>query len=128
MTVASPLNGLNILVVEDEFLIAMELTRMIRNLGGQVLGPVTTVIAGTELLQKSVVDGAVVDINLGKESSASLAEELLARGVPLVLTTGYSEDMLPDVLAQVPRLSKPYTKSGFQQIAVAHFVRSSYNP
>ncbi|HYP12937.1 MAG TPA: hypothetical protein VEQ63_03360 [Bryobacteraceae bacterium] len=125
MTAAPLLNGLNILVVEDEFLIAMELARMIRSLGGQVLGPVSTVIAGTELLQKSSVDGAVVDINLGRESSAPLAEELLARGVPLVLTTGYSEAMLPNALARVPRLSKPYTRNGFQEIAAAHFVRSS---
>jgi hypothetical protein len=66
-----------------------------------------------------------VDLNLGNESSAQLAEELLARGVPVVLTTGYSEDMLPDTLAGVPRIAKPYTKSGFLQIAVACFVRSS---
>jgi DNA-binding NarL/FixJ family response regulator len=125
MRVATPLNGLNILVVEDELLIAMELTRMIRSLGGQVLGPVSSVTAGMKVLQESAVDGAVVDINLGKESGASFAEELLARGVPLMLTTGYSEDMLPDALAQVPRLSKPYTKSGFEQLAASHFVRSS---
>jgi DNA-binding LytR/AlgR family response regulator len=125
VTVAPPLlTGLNILIVEDEFLIAMQLTRMIRDLGGRVLGPVSTVIAGTELLQKSAVDGAVVDINLGKESSASLAEELLARGVPVVLTTGYSVDMLPESLAQLPRIAKPYTKYGVQEIAAAYFVRS----
>jgi DNA-binding NarL/FixJ family response regulator len=125
VTVAPPLlNGLNILIVEDEFLIAMQLTRMIRDLGGRVLGPVSTVIAGTELLQRSAVDGAVVDINLGKESSASLTEELLARGVPVVLTTGYSVDMLPDSLAQLPRISKPYTKNGVQEMAAAYFVRS----
>ena len=125
MTVPNPLKGLSILVVEDEFLVAMQLTRMIQDLGGRVLGPVSTVIAGTELLQKSAVDGAVLDMNLGKESSAPLAEELLARGVPLVLTTGYSDEMLPEALARVPRISKPYTKSGFQQIAATQFVRSS---
>jgi two-component SAPR family response regulator len=125
MTGASTLSGLNILVVEDELLIAMELTRMIRSLGGQVLGPVSTVSAGLDLLQNSAVNGAVVDIKLGKESSASLAEELLARGIPLVLTTGYSEDMLPDALAQVPRLSKPYTRRGFERVAAAYLVRDT---
>jgi DNA-binding LytR/AlgR family response regulator len=123
MTVTNQLNGLNILIVEDEFLVAMHLTRIIEELGGRVVGPVSTLSAGTELMQKSAVDGAVLDINLGKESSASLAEELLVRGIPLVLTTGYSEDMLPHALAQVPRISKPYTKKGFQQIAAACFVR-----
>jgi DNA-binding NarL/FixJ family response regulator len=125
VTVTHPLDGLSILIVEDEFLIAMQLKRIIQDLGGRVLGPVSSVVAGTEMLQNSAVDAAVVDINLGKESSASLAEELLARGIPLVLATGYSEDMLPDRLAQVPRIAKQYTKSGFQQIATAYFVRSS---
>jgi two-component SAPR family response regulator len=124
LTRTNLLDGLNILIVEDEFLIAMQLTRMIQELGAQVLGPVSTVNAGTELLQNSAVDAAVVDINLGTESSAPLAEELLARGIPVVLTTGYSEDMLPDSLAGVPRISKPYTKTGLERIATAHFVRS----
>ncbi len=128
MTVSNPLDGLNILIVEDEFLIAMELARMIRSLGGQVLGPVGTLKAGTELLQKSTVHGAVVDVNLGTESSALLAEELMARRVPIVLTTGYSDDMLPAALARVPRLSKPYTKAGFQEIATRHFLPSPELP
>jgi DNA-binding LytR/AlgR family response regulator len=114
---------LNILVVEDEFLIAMELSRMIENLGGHVLGPVGTVMAGTELLHKCAVDGAVVDLNLGRESSTPLAEELLARGVPIVLTTGYSEEMLPKTLAHAPRLTKPYTTSGLHKMVTAQFVR-----
>ena len=124
MTAANLLDGLNILIAEDEFLIAIQLTQMIQDLGGQVLGPVSSVAAGTELLETSAVHGAVLDINLGKESSAPLAEQLVARSIPLVLTTGYSEPVLPDALTGVPRISKPYTKSAFQQMAAACFARS----
>jgi two-component SAPR family response regulator len=115
---------MNILVVEDEFLIAMDLSRMIRSLGADVSGPVRSVDAAAELLQKSSVDGAIVDINLGNEKSTLLVEELLAHGIPVVLTTGYSEDMLPETLAQAPRLFKPFTRTGLERLVTTHFVRS----
>ncbi len=117
------LDGLKILVVEDEFLVAMELTRMIRNLGGEVLGPVSTLTAATELLQGAELDGAVMDVKLGGDSSLPLAEELVARGVPVVLATGYPSEVLPESLAATPRLSKPYSRTSFQEVATRHFGR-----
>jgi hypothetical protein len=46
VTLPTPvLNGLNILIVEDEFLVAMQLKHVIQDLGGQVLGPVSTLTA-----------------------------------------------------------------------------------
>jgi DNA-binding LytR/AlgR family response regulator len=123
MTTSKPLDGLRILVVEDEFLVAMELGGMIQTLGGEVLGPVSTVSAATELLEKAEVHGAVLDVALGGENSLSLAQRLLASGVPILLTTGYSGQMLPETLAHAPRLSKPYGKTSFQQLATLHFAR-----
>jgi two-component SAPR family response regulator len=115
-------------VIEDELLVAMQLSRMIRDLGGEVVGPLSSVGAAEELLTNSEVDGAVVDLWLGGETSASLAEALLTRGVPMILTTGYAEDLLPHRLTQAPRLSKPYTKSDFEEIAKRHFVSKSDRP
>jgi len=123
MTASKPLDGLKILVVEDEFLVAMELGNMIQTLGGEVLGPVSTVSAATELLEKEEVHGAVLDFALGGENSVSLAQRLLASGVPILLTTGYSGQMLPETLAHAPRLPKPYGKTSFQQLATLHFAR-----
>ncbi len=124
MTTSRPLDGVKILVVEDELLIAMELGNMIQTLGGEVLGPVSTVRAATELLDKTEVHGAVLDVGLGTENSVSLAERLLSDGVRILLTTGYSDQMLPETLAHAPRLSKPYGKTSFQQLAILHFGRS----
>jgi two-component SAPR family response regulator len=119
----TPLDGLKILVVEDEFLVAMDLSRMIRNLGGEVLGPVSTLTTATELLQAADLDGAIVDLKLGKISSLPLVEELQARGVPVVLSTGYATEMLPENLAEIPQLSKPYSKASFREIVIHHFSR-----
>jgi DNA-binding LytR/AlgR family response regulator len=123
MTASKPLDGLKILVVEDEFLVAMDLENMIQTLGGEVLGPAGTVTAATELIDKKEVHGAVLDLALGGENSLSLAQRLLASGVPILLTTGYSGQTLPETLAHVPRLSKPYSKTHFQQLATLHFAR-----
>ncbi len=121
MTSRAPLEGLKILIVEDEFLVAMDLTRMIRRLGAEVLGPVSTPSAATELLQTSKLDGAVMDIKLGDESSAPIAEQLRARGVPVVLTTGYANDMLPESVAGMPMISKPYNAADFREVVTKHF-------
>ncbi len=56
-----------ILVVEDEFLIAMELDMTLRSAGYQVLGPVTTVTAALELLRAERPDAAVLDVDLEGE-------------------------------------------------------------
>ena len=66
MTTSKPLDGLRILIVEDEFLVAMELDSMIQNLGGEVLGPVSTVGGATELLNKTEVHGAVLETHLAR--------------------------------------------------------------
>lgn len=124
MTTTGLLNGLKILVVEDEVLVAMDLAHMIRRLGGDVLGPVGTVRGATEVMEQTEIDGAVMDLGLGRESGSGVAERLLANGVPILLTTGYGDQALPDALAHVPRLSKPYSMTDFQRLAAEHFLRS----
>ena len=122
MSAATILAGLRIAVIEDEFLVAMQLGQMLRDLGAEVVGPASNVAAAEKLLTDSAIDGAVLDMRLGNETSAPLAEHLLKRGVPVILTTGYGEDSLPEGLTKMPRLSKPYTKSGFEDAARRHFI------
>jgi hypothetical protein len=76
------------------------------------------------MIEEGEIDGAVMDLGLGRESSSGLAERLLASGVPILLTTGYADQTLPGALAHVPRLSKPYSMTAFQKLAAEHFVRS----
>ncbi len=78
-----------ILVVEDEFLIAMELDMTLRSAGYQVLGPVLNVSAALELLQTERPDAAVLDVNLAGEWVTPVAEMLRAMFVPFILASGY---------------------------------------
>lgn len=102
-------NGpLRVLVVEDEYLVALDLQAMLEELGCMVIGPAPTVAKAQRLLDQHRPDLALLDVNLGHERSTALAEELGKRGVPFALTTGYDEAQLPEqALREAPRLGKP---------------------
>ena len=106
------LAGLNILVVEDELLIAVEMEAMLEDLGCHVLGPFSRVMEALDALDALQVDAAVLDVNVRGEMIFPVADRLRARGVPMVFCTGYAD--LPDILDPLEgsvRLSKPCTGS-----------------
>jgi PAS domain S-box-containing protein len=96
-----------ILVVEDEPLVALELTQCLREAGFSVLGPSRSAAQALELLGEFGCDAAVLDINLGEETSESVAQELLRLGKPFVTLSGYARDQRPVIFAEVPAFNKP---------------------
>jgi len=102
------LSGLRILVVEDQFLIAMELADQLEEAGCDIVGPASSVKQALKEMQQATLDGAVLDINLAGEWSFPIAEILAARGVPFLFLSGYdSRTIVPDQFAEAPRLPKP---------------------
>ena len=98
-----------ILVVEDEALVALQLQNDLEEHGCHVVGPARSLKHGLLLAAQERLDAAFVDISLGRDTSAAIADQLLAREIPFVFATGYSETaMLPEHLREIPRLSKPY--------------------
>jgi CheY-like chemotaxis protein len=97
--------GLRILIVEDEFLLAMELEMLLQQGGCVVLGPVSSVGQALAMLDGEPPDVALLDVNLKGERATPIAAALQARGVPFVLITGYSRPQLsePD-LREAPRI------------------------
>lgn len=105
---ANPLEGLRILVVEDNFLAAEVVRDALERSGCTVVGPVGRVIDGLNLAQQEKLDGAVLDINLNGDRCFPIAHALTSRGVPFVFLTGYdSSTVIPDALRAMPRLGKP---------------------
>jgi PAS domain S-box-containing protein len=96
-----------ILVVEDEPLVGMELADALENAGFRVLGPVATNDDALALVAEHGCDGAVLDVNLGRETSEPLARKFAAEGVPFVTLTGYAADQVPPPFQTSPRLTKP---------------------
>jgi CheY-like chemotaxis protein len=99
--------GLRILVVEDEFLVAVALEDDLRDGGASVIGPfgdLGSALAGAE---QQAFDMALLDINLGGVMVYPLADALLARRVPFLFLSGYTGADLPPRFAAQRRLSKP---------------------
>ena len=102
------LRACRILVVEDEYLLADELAQELADAGAEVLGPAPTIeLALAALAEKAAPDGAILDVNLGGVPVFPLADTLIERGVPLIFTTGYDPDTLPERFANVPKCGKP---------------------
>lgn len=110
MTVSGSPNiqGHRILVVEDEYFIADDLSRALQRRGAQVIGPVPDLATGLELAQREQLDGAVLDVNLGGDMSYPIADALEARGVPYLFTTGYDDWALSSDYRSVCRIEKPF--------------------
>jgi PAS domain S-box-containing protein len=109
--------GSRILVVEDEALVALQLKADLEQAGHQVIGPARSLQAGISLVEDREIDLALVDVSLGRETSAPIADQLLARNVPFAFVTGYSDTaMLPQHLRAMPRLTKPYVMADVQRV------------
>lgn len=110
-------SGCRVLIVEDEYLVAMDLAEALEERGILVVGPVASVGEALEQIENGQrLDAAVLDVNLGGERVYRVAEALSARGVPFIFTTGYDADLLPESLLSVPRLEKPADPAGILRV------------
>jgi ActR/RegA family two-component response regulator len=101
------LAGKRLLVVEDDYMIAVDLARGLEAAGAEVVGPASTVQDALTLVGSERLDGAVRDINLGGDRAYPVADALTARQVPFVFATGYDEVNIPVQYADKPRCEKP---------------------
>lgn len=96
-----------VLIVEDEAVVAMELTRVLTAAGAKVVGPAGTIEEALNLLDDQPIDRALLDVNLGGRLITPVARALTRRRIPFVYLTGYQE---PDV-DDGPILRKPVAPS-----------------
>ena len=79
-----------ILVVEDDALIALELETALKRFGWQVVGPAMSLQEGLNLADHGhPVSAAVLDVNLNGRLVYPLAQKLQDKGIPFVFCTGY---------------------------------------
>lgn len=102
------LEGLRVLVVEDELLVAMSLEEVLRDAGCVVVGPVPRVERALKAAREEAIDIALLDVNLAGERVYPVAEVLTQRRVPFLFMTGYGQEMLPAEHAGQPVLGKPF--------------------
>lgn len=106
-----PLEGRRVLIVEDEYLIAMEVKRWLQRAGAEVVGPVPTVQRALDLIEDDGLDAAVLDLNLGGSMTARpIADRLSTLGVPHLFATG-DVQLSQDGDGGAPQLIKPFVEA-----------------
>jgi CheY-like chemotaxis protein len=104
-----------VLVVEDEVMIRMLLEDMLDDLGYEVAGAAGGFDEAMALARDGDIDVAILDVNLSGNPVYPVADVLTRRGVPLIFSTGYGEQGLPDAYRSCPLLQKPFQLENLQQ-------------
>lgn len=104
------LSGRKIFLVEDESLVALMIEAMIEELGASVIGTESRIEESLAFIARhhSEIDVGVLDLNLGGSRSYDIAQALTERGIPLVFSTGYSDDSILPEWRNRPLLGKPF--------------------
>lgn len=111
-----------ILLIEDDFLIGLDLKEMLERAGATVIGPVGNPDKGAAIARVELIHGAVLDVNLGKRTSEPVGHELAARGISFVVVTGYAREAIPEALRAAPYLQKPVEHAALLRMVATLFL------
>ncbi|WP_244437459.1 response regulator [Aliihoeflea sp. 2WW] len=105
-----PLKDLRILVMEDEFLIAMDVEQLCQDHGAEEVIILRTLKElGDQPVGDRGINVAVVDVMLAGESTVEFAKTLQDNNVPFVFATGYAEnENLFEAFPGIRVVGKPY--------------------
>ena len=112
----SQLEGLRVLVVEDEMMVSMLIEDMLSDLGCAVVGPASRLDEALQLAREAELDCAVLDVNLGGQPIFPLADLLREMGAPFAFATGYGDAGLRDVDRGSPVLQKPFREADLARV------------
>lgn len=112
----SGLQGASILVVEDETLITMLLEDILSELGCSLAGSAATLRQAQDMAQTLSPQAAILDVNLGGDPVFPVAEQLVARNIPIVFASGYGSSGLPERWQGYPTLPKPFLPDQVESI------------
>ena len=110
------IEGRRLLLVEDEYVLALGLADALGDMGAEVFGPVASVADAMKLVESlPEIDAAVLDVNLGNEEVYPVADALVARGVPFLFATANARSRLPARFALVEVCQKPFDAGCFRK-------------
>jgi CheY-like chemotaxis protein len=107
---AKPLRGCKILVVEDDYLVALAVAGLLEEAGASVVGPVGWADEALSLVEdgSEPVDVAILDVDLHGEKSYAIADALARRNIRFVFATGFGEASIDRRYHDRPRCQKPF--------------------
>jgi DNA-binding NtrC family response regulator len=107
MEPATPELPSDLLIVEDDPIIALDLEDTITGFGVQTVRTAGNVAQALQLIDERVPEFALLDVGLAHEQSFAVAGRLATLNIPFAFVTGYGADRVPAAFADRPRLPKP---------------------
>jgi light-regulated signal transduction histidine kinase (bacteriophytochrome) len=106
-----PLEGLGVLLLEDNLIVALEAEDMLRTLGASFVYTASTIATALSVLEAEPVHFAVLDINLGVETSLEFASRMRSSRIPFIFASGYGENInVGGPNHSVLTITKPYDR------------------
>lgn len=103
------IEGKCLLIVEDEPLVALELSTILSEAGGKVIGIAATANEAMEAIRTTeAIDAVLLDGNLQGALVDEVAAMLGMRSIPFLFVSGYGRDHLPVGAGDVPVVEKPF--------------------
>jgi len=116
---SAPSQGLRVLIVEDEPLVAMEIALQLEDEAMVPLGPATSCRQALALIEAERPDLVLLDGNLNGEKVDVVANELAASGTPFAFVSGYGSELFPEDHRHRPALGKPFTTAALLKVVEA---------
>lgn len=118
MATGDELQGLRVLVVEDEAAISLLLEDMLMDLGCEIVGPAARLASALAMVEAETFDLAILDVNVAGEPIYPAAAALAQRGVPFVFSTGYGSAGIQEPYRDRPVLQKPFGQHNLQRTLI----------
>ncbi|GJD57780.1 putative transcriptional regulatory protein pdtaR [Methylobacterium dankookense] len=112
------LQGIRVLVVEDEAAISMLLEDMLLDFGCDVVGPAARLATALEMAGTETFDIAILDVNVAGEPIYPVAEAIAQRDLPLVFSTGYGGAGIREPFRDRPVVQKPFSQSDLKRTLI----------
>lgn len=102
------LEGVRVLVVEDEVLVAMTVEDMLADLGCEVTASAGNVDEAISVARAGGFECALLDVRLRDKDVFPVAEILSEQGIPFAFASGYGRAGLPEAFRSRPIVAKPF--------------------
>ena len=101
--------GITILLLEDSFILALDVKQALNSLGATVVGPFADTLQARHAFESEKIDLALLDIQVRNGTSLNLAAEITEKNIPCVFLSGYGAHYeMPANLAEIRHLQKPF--------------------
>jgi CheY-like chemotaxis protein len=112
----NPFSELSVVLLEDEYLIALDAEKNLEALGVKSVRVVNTLAGAADIAEAGDVDVAILDLNINGEMSFAVAEIFRKKGIPIVFASGYElrDRFDADLEGAAVHLRKPYTAEGLK--------------